>query len=62
MDPVTTICYGTRREWSDRAEAIAFFREGALTCDGSERSRYLDILMGLYCGLSLCIDGEPLRR
>ena len=29
-DRVTTICYGQKKEWDDRWEAVDFFKEGAM--------------------------------
>lgn len=56
MDRVTTICYGQRREWKDRWEAVEFFKEGVIVCDGSEAERYTVILLKLLAGETECED------
>ena len=40
----------------DRDKAIAFYREAAACSDGSEKERYMEILMDLYAGLDYCSD------
>ena len=55
-DPVTTICYGQKKDWDDRWEAVDFFREGAMACDGSEKDRYTTILLKLLAGETTCSD------
>lgn len=57
-DAVTTICYGQKRVWPDRWEAIDFFTEGATACDGAERDRYTTILLQLLAGETTCSDGQ----
>ena len=56
MDKVTTICYGQKKEWADRWDAVDFFKEGVLACDGSERERYEIILLKLLAGERECSD------
>jgi len=56
MDPVTTICYGQKKVWGDRWEAVEFFKEGAAACDGSEKDRYTAILLKLLAGADMCTD------
>ncbi len=56
MDRVTTICYGQKKEWDDRWEAVDFFKEGAMACDGSEKDRYTTILLKLLAGETTCSD------
>ncbi len=55
-DKVTTICYGRAKEWGNRWDAIDFFKEGVMECDGSERDRYTTILMKLLSGEEVCSD------
>lgn len=55
-DAVTTICYGQAKEWENRWDAIEFFKEGALACDGAEKERYETILMKLLAGMDTCSD------
>ena len=56
MDRVTTTCYGQKKEWDDRWEAVDFFKEGAMACDGSEKDRYTTILLKLLAGETTCSD------
>lgn len=56
MDRVTTICYGQRKEWDDRWEAVEFFKEGVMACDGAEKERYVSILLKLLAGETECSD------
>ena len=56
MDRVTTICYGQKKEWDDRWEAVDFFKEGAMACDVSEKDRYTTILLKLLAGETTCSD------
>jgi hypothetical protein len=50
-DPVTVTCRGQREEWKSRAEALAFYRQGVRECDGSERERYLQVVLQLESGV-----------
>ena len=56
MDRVTTICYGQKQEWDDRWEAVDFFKEGVIACDGAEKERYTNILLKLLVGETECSD------
>ena len=58
MDKVVTICYGERKEWKHRDEAMKFFMQGILESDGSERERYEIILTRLMLGLKECSDED----
>lgn len=55
MSVVTIKCYG-KEEKMERDDAIAFYSEGVECCDGSERDRYMDILMDLLSGKKYCSD------
>ena len=55
MDKVTVICYGQTQEM-ERWEAIDYYSEGVMACDGSERERYETILLKLLAGLTECSD------
>ena len=48
-DLVTITCYRTT-ETRTRSDAIHFYTEGVLTCEGAERDRYADILSALIAG------------
>lgn len=56
-DPVTVTCRGQREEWKSRAEALAFYRQGVRECDGSERERYLNVVLQLESGAKDVSDG-----
>lgn len=60
-EPVTTICYGQKKEWHEREEAIRFFKEGILSTDGSERERYVNIVSDLEAGKKIAVDTLPQR-
>ena len=53
---VITICYGEKREWEDRYDAIDYFATAAEATDGSERDRYDTILLKLLAGEDVCGD------
>ena len=56
MDKVTTICYKQERVWESRKDAIDFFTEGVMACEGAEQSRYATILAKLMSGQTACSD------
>lgn len=58
LDSVVTICYGQRKKWDDRNDAIKEFYEGMLCCEGCERDRYTNIYLKLKEGYTVCSD-EP---
>jgi hypothetical protein len=58
LDAVTTICYGEKRVWDSADEAKAFFLEGAMSCDGSEQQRYMNIYTKLMEGAEEADDDE----
>ena len=49
MDMVKITCYGRTRTM-ERNEAIKLYKEGVECCDGSEKERYMNILIGLMDG------------
>ena len=55
---VTTVCYGEKKEWKSREEAMSFFLEGMTTCDGSEQERYTSIYIQLVGGSTYCTDED----
>ena len=55
---VTTVCYGEKRVWDSRDEAMSFFLEGILNCEGSERDRYATAYAGLKNGDDYVTDGD----
>ena len=46
------------RIWDSRAEAIAFYLEGMMNCEGAECDRYTNIYLALISGAKVCKD-EP---
>ena len=49
MDMVKITCYGRTRTM-ERNEAIELYKEGVECCGGSEKERYMNILIGLMDG------------
>ena len=58
LDSVTVITYGQKQIWDSRAEAIVFYLEGMMNCEGAERDRYTNIYLALISGASVYSD-EP---
>ncbi len=52
----TTVCYGELRNWKTVDEALAFFLEGMMNSEGSERDRYVTIYSKLKSGLLFATD------
>ncbi len=48
LQTVTVVCYGQKEVWDSREEAMAYYLEGMMACDGSEADRYRSI----YCQLA----------
>ena len=48
--------YGKDRTFDDRQEAIDFYEECVLGSEGSERDRYVEILIDLRSGKTYCSD------
>lgn len=48
--------YGKDRTFDDRQEAIDFYEECVLGSEGSERERYVEILIDLRSGKTYCSD------
>jgi len=59
---VDVICYGTRKTWNNRNDAIKFYLDGVMMCDGSERERYMNVCLDLLSGKKVCSDGMPERN
>jgi len=55
---VTVKCYGKEEKWASRQEAMNFYVEGMMCCEGSERDRYVNIYCDLVEGKDYCIDGK----
>lgn len=62
LDRVVTVCYGKKREWSNRADALAFYKDCMLNSEGAERERYLEICLDLTAGETLCRDEKPAKK
>ena len=52
-DIVTIRCYNTEEKMT-RGEAIKKYGDGVEFCEGSERERYVEILMQLLAGNTYC--------
>lgn len=53
---VHVTCYGTTEKWDSREKALAFYKKGVASCEGSERDRYLNIVVGLENGETYVSD------
>ena len=58
LSTVTTKCYGEQRVWDSRQEAMDFFLEGMLACEGSEADRYSRIYAQLKDGAQYASDED----
>ena len=56
MAQIITVCYDKKQIWHNIEQAISFFREAVMCSDGSERERYMNILMGLTDDGVVCYD------
>ena len=48
-DPVVVTCYGQKKTW-ERKDALNFFLEAMMVCEGAERDRYVAIYYQLLRG------------
>lgn len=58
LDKVVTICYRQKRIWSSRDDAIKFYTEGVMMSEGSEKDRYMNVLLKLQAGKNVCTDDD----
>jgi len=58
LHTVTTVCYGETRIWDSRKEAMDFFLEGMVNCEGSEADRYARIYGQLKDGSDFATDED----
>ena len=56
LAPVTTICYGEKKEWESRLDAFHFFTDCYLNSEGLEQERYAKILYQLRFKRDVCSD------
>lgn len=49
-------CYDEKSLWTNRNDAINFYKECYLCSDGHEKERYAKILSELYSGKNECSD------
>lgn len=56
-DIVRITCYGQTKKM-ERSEAIKFYQEGIRCSEGSERDRYVNILLGLMDGATEVSDED----
>lgn len=57
-DSVFVICYGKKKMWHNRKDAIEFYLKAMMSSEGSERERYNNIYLDLISGESVCRDTE----
>lgn len=55
---VTVIAYGRPQVFPNRTKAIKEVKEWCMCSEGSEQSRYCNILCDLLDGKTVCTDGE----
>ena len=56
--PVKVKCYGDVETFKTREEALEKYKEGVRCCEGSERDRYLTIVLQLEDGAMFASDEE----
>lgn len=56
LNYVKVICYGKETTYDDRQEAVDFYEDCLQNSEGSERERYLEILLDLRSGKAICSD------
>lgn len=56
-DIVTIKCY-SKEEKMERGDAIDFYKQCVMCSEGSEKNRYVNILMQLLDGNTYCSDEE----
>ena len=58
LDPVTVTCYSQKKEWEDREDAIAFYKQACSGCDHNshEYLHYITIWESLVAGEKECRD------
>lgn len=56
-DVVTITCYN-QTEQKTRREALAFYFEAMMCCEGAERERYTNIYQKLMLGKMECDDSD----
>ena len=57
-DSIIVICYGKKQIWDSRKNAVEFYLEGMMYCEGAERDRYTNIYLDLISGKSVCTDED----
>ena len=62
MARVTLYLYGQPKRFNSKKAAKEFLMEGIMCSDGSEQERYVDCLMQLECGKTLCVDCTGIRN
>lgn len=55
-DAVKVRVYGKWKTFKSREEAMTYFQEGMLACDGAERDRYTSIYFQLKGGATVATD------
>ena len=53
---IITKCYGKEEQWEVRADAVKEFQVAAMSTEGAEQERYVNILAQLVSGSNYCSD------
>lgn len=61
MARVTIYLYGKKHSFTSKKTAKQWLIEGIMCSDGSEQERYVDCLIQLGCGKTLCVDCTGIR-
>ena len=57
---VIVICYDKIEVWHERKNAMGFYTDGMMECDGLESERYANIVAALSMGRDVANDGYSL--
>lgn len=55
-DAVVVVCYNIADLWATRKAAMDFYTEGIYACEGSERDRYVNVVLDLKSGKDVARD------
>lgn len=57
-EKVITYCYGKKREFESRKDAMEFFIACLMNSEGAEADRYGKVLKDIADGFEICRDGS----
>lgn len=55
-DPVVVVCYNTLEKWESREDALRFYFQGSMECDGCEAERYQNVCIDIEQGNLIATD------